>query len=213
LAMIGEPSKGTDERIKEAVSRLYIAFGGNPGLKNRAAQVLSIVCRDKKYEPRIQAAFNRYRSLPRDPLRRHTEIRQPVSDRAWVLYYLARLLGELRDPASSDSLIEALENDPNEAAFGRPGPDTLYVGLLQDEHTPCYRAAAARALGNIRETRASGTLLRVLANLDNAIDTRYASAMALKRIADDANLQAIAKLAIEYPDVSIKKVLLSISRN
>jgi len=182
LAMLGEPSNGTDEKTKEAVSKLYIAFGGNPGLKNRAAQVLSIVCRDRKCEPRIRAAFNRYRSLP-------------------------------RDPASSDSLIAALENDPNEAAFGRPGPDTLYVGLLQDEHTPCYRAAAARALGNIREKRAAGTLLRVLSNLDNALDTRYAAAVALKRIADDGNLQAIAKLAIDYPDVSIKKVLLSISRN
>jgi len=168
---------------------LHVAFGGNPGLKNRAAQVLSIVCRDKNYEP------------------------QPVSDRAWVLYYLARLLGELRDPASSDSLIDALENDPNEAAFGRPGPDTLYIGLLQNEHTPCYRAAAARALGNIREKQAAGTLLRVLSNLYNALDTRYASAMALKRIADNGNVQAIAELAIDYPGVSVKKVLLSISRN
>jgi len=36
--------------------------------------------------------------------------------------------------------------------------------------------------------------------------------MALKRIADDGNVQAIAELAIDYPDVSVKKVLLSMSR-
>jgi HEAT repeat protein len=215
LEIMGEPSKGTDEKIKKAVSKLYVAFGGNPGPKNRAAQVLSIICRSKEYEPRIRAAFNRYRDLPRDPLIRNVPFKNhktPVSEVAWVRYYLARLLGELRDPASSDSLIEALEKDPNEAAWGRPSPNSLYVVMLQNEHTPCYRAAAARALGSIREKRSTRTLLKVLSDLDNAIDTRYAAAVALKKIKDKAIVETIDKIAADYPDVSVKKVLLSIKQ-
>ena len=76
----------------------------------------------------------------------------------------------------------------------RPGPETLYVGLLQNEHKPCYRAA--------------GPLLKVLSNLDNALDTRYAAAVALGKIKDEAIARAIRKMASDYPDVSVRKVLL-----
>ena len=212
LQILGESSEESDAAIKVAVSKLYVAFGGNPGPKNRAAQVLSIVCRSKEYEPRIRAAFNRYRAKPRDPLVRPARWRNhahPVSDTAWVRFYLARLLGELRDPASSNSLIEALEKDPNEATWGWPDPGKLYIGLLQNGHKPCYRAAAARALGRIGEKRATDTLLKVLGNYENAIDTRYAAAIALKRLADEAHLPAIAKLAADYQEVSVKMVLSS----
>ena len=214
LEIIGEPSNGSDEEIKKAVSKLYVAFGGNPGPKNRAAQVLSIVCRSKEYEPRVRAAFNRYRALPRDPLIRNLPFSNhatPVSEVAWVRYYLARLLGELRDPASSDSLIEALDKDPDEATWGRPAPNSLYVGMLQNEHTPCYRAAAARALGNIQEKRAAGPLLKILSNLDNALDTRYAAAVALRKIKNEAIVNTVGSMVSDYPDVSVKGVLLSIS--
>jgi len=126
---------------------------------------------------------------------------------------LARLLGKLADPASSDCLISALEKDPNEAAFGRPAPDTVWVGMLQEDNTPCYRAAAAYALGNIRQKRAAGPLLKVLSNLDNALDTRYAAAVALGKINDAAIVDAIGKMASDYPDVSVRNVLLSMLQN
>jgi len=213
LALLGDTDAVSDDSLKPSVSRLYHAFAGKPQLENRSAQVLSILCTDRQYEPRIRAVFNRYRAKERGPLFRTRAIRSPVPDRPWVLFYLARLLGKLADPASSDCLISALEKDPNEAAFGRPAPDTVWVGMLQEDNTPCYRAAAAYALGNIRQKRAAGPLLKVLSNLDNALDTRYAAAVALGKINDAAIVDAIGKMASDYPDVSVRNVLLSMLQN
>jgi len=212
LALLGDTAAVPDDTIKPSVSKLYRAFAGRPQLENRAAQVLSILCTDRKYEPRIRAVFNRYRARKRGRLFRTRTIRSPVPDRPWVLFYMARLLGKLADPASSDCLISALEKDPNEAAFGRPAPDTVWVGMLQEDNTPCYRAAAAYALGQIGKRSAADVLMKILGNMDNALDVRHASAMALRRIADDSKAQAIARLAADYPDVSVKQVLLSMSR-
>jgi HEAT repeat protein len=212
LGLLGDAAAIADDTIKPSVSKLYRAFAGRPQLENRAAQVLSILCADRKYEPRIRAVFNRYRGRKRDRLFRTRTIRSPVPDRPWVLFYMARLLGKLADPGSSDCLIAALEKDPNEAAFGRPAPDTVWVGMLQEDNTPCYRAAAAYALGRIGKRSAADVLMKVLGNMDNALDVRHASAMALRCIADDRKVRAIARLAADYPDVSVKQVLLSMSR-
>jgi HEAT repeat protein len=209
LALLGDVAAVSDDSLKASVSRLYHAFAGRPQLENRAAQVLSILSTDLQHEPRIRAVFNRYRAKEREPLFRTRTIRSPVPDRPFVLFYMARLLGKLADPASSDCLISALEEDPNEAAFGRPAPDTLWVGMLQEDNTPCYRAAAARALGNIGEKRAAEPLLKVVSNLDNAVDTRYAAAVALKKIKEKTLLARIRTIAPGYPDVSVRNVLLS----
>lgn len=96
--------------------------------------------------------------------------------------------------------------------FGSPAPDTVWVGMLQEDNTPCYRAAAAYALGRIGKRSATDVLMKILGNMDNALDVRHASAIALRRIADDSKAQAIARLAADYPDVSVKQVLLSMSR-
>ncbi|MBC8372569.1 MAG: HEAT repeat domain-containing protein, partial [Planctomycetes bacterium] len=93
-----------------------------------------------------------------------------------------------------------------------PAPDTVWVGMLQEDNTPCYRAAAAYALGRIGKRSATDVLMKILGNMDNALDVRHASAIALRRIADDSKAQAIARLAADYPDVSVKQVLLSMSR-
>jgi HEAT repeat protein len=212
LALLGDTKAVADDTFKPSVSKLYRAFAGRPKLENRAAQVLSILCTDRKYEPRIRAVFNRYRERKRDPLFRTSKIRSLVPDRPWVLFYTARLLGKLADPGSSACLISALDKDPAEAAFGRPAPDSIWVGMLQEDNTPCYRAAAAYALGRIGKRSATDVLIKTLVNMDNALDVRHASATALKRIADDKTIQAIVKLAANYPDVSVKKVLLSIGR-
>ncbi|MBT3198323.1 MAG: hypothetical protein HN350_00240 [Phycisphaerales bacterium] len=210
LALLGDTQAVADETLKPSVSKLYRAFAGRPKLENRAAQVLSILCTDRKYEPRIRAVFNRYRQRKREPLFRTSKIRSLVPDRPWVLFYTARLLGKLADPASSPCLISALDKDPTEAAFGRPAPDSIWVGMLQQDNTPCYRAAAAYALGRIGERSARDVLLKTLGNMNNALDVRHASATALKRIADAKTIQAIAKLSINYPEVSVRKVLLAI---
>ncbi len=84
--------------------------------------------------------------------------------------------------------------------------------MLQEDNTPCYRAAAAYALGRIGKRSATDVLIKTLGNMDNALDVRHASAVALKRIADESDIQAIAKLAAGYPEVSVRKVLLSIDQ-
>ena len=212
LALLGDDAAVADDTINQAVSKLYVAFAGSPQLEHRAAGVLSILCTDRQYEPRIRAVFNRYRARKPDPLFRSRKIRTPVPDRPFVLFYLARLLGKLADPASLDSLISALENDPNEAASGRPAPDTLWVGMLQKSNTPCYRAAAAYALSRIGDRAAMDVLLKTILNMDNAVDVRHAAATALRRVADEGDVPAIARLAADYPEVSVRNALLSISK-
>jgi len=209
LALLGDEAAVSDDAIRPSVSKLYRAFAGRPQLENRAAQALSVLCTSPRHEPRIRAVLDRYRAKRRDPLLRSRKIRTPVPDRPWVLFYMTRLLGKLADPASSECLVSVLEKDPNEAAFGRPAPDTVWVGMLQDSNTPCYRAAAAYALGQIGERSAANILMKTLRNMDNALDVRHASAVALKRIADARIAKAIAELAVDYPDVSVRNVLLS----
>ena len=97
---------------------------------------------------------------------------------------------------------------PNEAAAGRPDPTTPAVLFLHDDLTPCYRAAAAWALGQIGDRRATPALLRAVADLDSAIDTRYAAADALEQLADPASLAAVLHLAAVYPEVSTRNSLL-----
>lgn len=74
-----------------------------------------------------------------------------------------------------------------------------------------FTQLVAYALGRIGDRAAAEVLLDVIGNLENAVDVRHASALALKGIGGyDA---AIAKLAVDYPDVSVRKVLLSMSRD
>jgi hypothetical protein len=122
--------------------------------------------------------------------------------------FLGRTLGNLRDPAAVDTLLASLAPELNEARHGRPDPAAPNVHLLQLDPTPCWRGAAAWALGRIGDRRAAATLLSVVAHMDNAVDTRYAAAKALSGAAGPEHVAAMAKLAADYPEVSTRKALL-----
>ena len=210
LAMLGDPQAVADKDIKLAISTTYHAWGGKPDPENRAAHILSAACRDRKYEPRIRAALDRYRALPADKLVRAFAgggLPRVLPIKNWVCFFLARTLGNLRDPQSADTLIAVLEQVPSEGAGGRPDPCDASVLFLHNELTPCYRAAAAWALGRIGDRRATPLLLKAVADANNAPDTRYAAAEALEKLAEPANLADLKALAEACPEVSTRRVL------
>jgi hypothetical protein len=211
LAILGDPKATRSKEIEAGIARIHRCWAGHPQQENRAAQILSLVCSDRKYEPRIRAAFEQYRA---------TEVTiQRVFDKGipvvhvlplkhWVCFYLARTLGNLADPKSADWLMATLEQSPQEAANGYPDPLGPGVLFLHNDLTPCWRAAVAWALGRIGDPRAVPVLLKVVGDLKNATDTRHAAAEALHRIASPASLQPIQKLAASYPEVSTRRALL-----
>ena len=225
LSILGDEQAKPVKEIADAIRTTYKAWAGKPDPENRAAHILSLVCRDRSYEPRISAALDRYRDKPvrADLIRAFGGGGLPRATpvKHWVCFFLARQLGNLGDSrlatpveqrpvrdATVDSLIAVLEKCPPEAAAGRPPADDPAVLFLHNDLTPCYRAAAAWALGRIGDKRAATVLLKVLGDLDNAPDTRYASAEALGRIADPATLAATRRLADDYPDFATRRALL-----
>jgi HEAT repeat protein len=208
LAILGDAQAKASAELKTAISTTAAAWGGKPGPENRASQILSLVCRDSKYEPRVREAFERFRAKPEEPIKRYLGNPNWTPVRHWTLFYLARSLGNLGDKRSVDALLAVLGPDLNEARHGRPNPSQPDIHFLQLEYTPCWRAAAAYALGCIADKKAVPALLDVAANLDNATDVRHAAATALGRIADPASFEAIRKLAQDYPEVSTRKALL-----
>jgi hypothetical protein len=170
--------------------------------------MLSAVCRDPGYEPRVRAAYERYRAMPEDPINRPLGNPSWIPQRHWVLFYLGRALGNLGDPRSVDTLAASLSAELNEARHGRPDPSEPNILFLQLEYTPCWRAAAAWALGQIGDRRAVPVLLAAVGDLRNATDTRHAAAEALADIADPASLEPIRQLAADYPEVSTRRALL-----
>ncbi|NQU22537.1 MAG: PD40 domain-containing protein [Candidatus Nealsonbacteria bacterium] len=170
-----DPEASPVAELTAAISATHRCWGGHPGPENRAAQILSMVCRDGKYEPRIRAALLRYRAKKTD-IPRVFDTGIPVVLKLplkhWVCFFLARTLGNLADPQSTDTLIAALEQEPPEAATGRPDPLGSGVLFLHNDLTPCWRAAVAWAVGQIGERRATGALLGVVGDLKNAHVTR-----------------------------------------
>jgi HEAT repeat protein len=212
LALLGDPEATATEDLRRELGAAFNAWAGRPSPENRAAQLLASVCRDAAYEPAIRAAYERYRARPEETFPRalnHPEVFDVrLPHRHWVLFYLGRALGNLAEPSSVEVLLESLSPTLNEARHGRPDPAEPNIHILQMEATPCWRAAAAWALGHIGDARAVPTLLEVVGNLDNAVDTRYAAAEALGRIRDPDSMAAIAQLAAGYPEVSTRRKLL-----
>ena len=212
LAMLGDPEATASEELQQALGATFNAWAGQPCPENRAAQLLSATCRDARYAPAVRAAYERYRNKPEQTFER--ELNNPptwevqLPHRHWVLLFLGRTLGNLADPYSVETLLASLVPELNEARHGRPDPAEPNIHLLQMEATPCWRASAAWALGHIGDRRAVPVLLEVVADLDNAVDTRYAAAEALVRIADPDSISAIQKLAADYPEVSTRRKLL-----
>ncbi|MEZ6079920.1 MAG: HEAT repeat domain-containing protein [Pirellulaceae bacterium] len=213
LAILGDPQAVRNQEVEESICTIHRCWGGEPTPENRAAQVLSAVCRDAKYEPRVLAALLRYRQHTVD-IPRVFDTGIPVVDalptKNWVCFYLARSLGNLAQRDSVDALVEVLEQEPAEAATGRPDPLGVGVMFLHNELTPCWRAAVAWALGRIGDPRAAPVLLEIVADLNNATDTRHAAADALGQIGDPASLEVIRKLAVDYPEISTRTTLLRI---
>ncbi len=212
LTILGDPNAEASEELREAVSTTINAWAGHPGAENRAAQLLASTCRDMQYAPAVRAAYERYRAKPEETFVRNLNdpktFQVKLPHRHWVLLYLGRTLGNLGDPSSVEMLLASLAPELNEARHGRPDPAEPNIHLLQMEATPCWRAAAAWALGKIGDRRAVPTLLEVVRNLDNAVDTRYAAAEALGDIADPDSIPAILELATDYPEVSTRRKLL-----
>jgi len=84
------------------------------------------------------------------------------------------------------------------------------VLFLHNDLTPCWRAAAAWALGRIGDARATPALLKVIGDLKNAPDTRHTAAEAMGRLADASSATTINKLAADYPEISTRRTLLRI---
>lgn len=210
LAILGDADAVRVPEIEQAISTTYAAWAGKPDPENRAAQILSLVCRDRSHEPRIRAALERYRVLPVVGLDREGANALPhkLPTRHWVSFFLARTLGNLADRRSVDCLVATLERCAPEGALGHPDPTSPSAMFLQKDFTPCYRAAAAWALGQIGDRRASPALLTVIGDLSNATDTRFAAAESLLRLNDPAQAEAVQALTTNYPEVSVRKVLL-----
>lgn len=165
------------------------------------------MCRGRENEARVRAAFERYRDQPEEPV--HRELGNPdwTPVRHWVLFYLARTLGQIADSSSVETLVSVLGDDLNEARHGRPDPSQPEIHMLHLEYTPCWRAAAAWALGQIADRRAVPALLGAVRNLENAPDVRHAAAAALLRLRDLSSLPELRELAATHPEVSTRRVL------
>ncbi|NUQ62270.1 MAG: HEAT repeat domain-containing protein, partial [Pirellulales bacterium] len=210
LSILGDLQAARSKPIEEAIATVHRCWGGHPCPENRAAQVLSLVCRDRRYQPRILAAFERYRAKPTQ-IPRVFDTGIPVvlelPLKHWVCFFLARTLGNLADSRSAEPLIAVLQHSPAEAAGGHPDPLGPGVLFLHNDLTPCWRAAVAWALGRIGDRRASPVLLAITGNLANATDTRHAAAEALQRLADPSTLDALRRLAVNYPELSTRRAL------
>ncbi|MBI5388011.1 MAG: HEAT repeat domain-containing protein [Verrucomicrobia bacterium] len=211
LSILGDTQAKRSAEIQKAIATTHQAWGGKPDPENRAAQILSLTCRDPKCEPRLRAAFDRYRAKSND-IPRVFDTGIPVVTQLpvkhWVCFFLARALGNLRQPQSVDSLLAALTQSPPESALGHPDPLGPGVLFLHNDLTPCWRAAAAWALGRVGDRRAGPALLQVVADLRNAPDTRHAAAEALGQLGDPASAREIRSLAAKYPEVATRKTLL-----
>jgi HEAT repeat protein len=159
----------------------------------RAAQVLSIVCSDAKYAPRIGELIKNYRAG------KDSEMRN------WCCFYLIRTLGRLGNKVSSELLIDILANDPTETAAGLNPPPThiIYKGWR-----PFYRPAAAWSLGMLNEKKAVGALLDAVENLENASSVRQQAAIALGKIDDPDSLKRLIEIGKDYPEVITRRSIL-----
>ena len=213
LHVLGDPTATAPApELLAALGDVHAAWAGRPCREIRAAQILSLLVRDSAYTPAVLAAFQRYTKRPNAIPRLYDKGIPVVTElpiRHWVCFYLARTLGQLGDRSAVPALTEVLSDSLAEAIAGRPDPLGPGVLFLHDDLTPCWRAGAAWAIGELGDPSATPALLTVLANLNNAPDTRYASAIALGRLATPASVPILRELASRIPEVSVRHALIA----
>ena len=211
LSLLGDPSATGTPEIDFALGRVHSAWGGRPGLEHRAAQVLSLACRDPRYEPRVRAALSRYAATTTSIARvfeRGIPVVKELPVKHWVCFFLARTLGHLADPASVDALHGLLAAERGEFAGGSPDPQGPGVLFLHHELTPCWQAAVAWALGQVGDARSAPALTRIVSDAEYAVDTRHAAAVALGRLRGGVTDAALRQLAADCPEISTRRALL-----
>jgi len=216
LAVLGDEqakAKAPAPEMTQAVTSSPDAWAGNPNGEPRAAQVLSAVCLDPRYGPRILAALERYAARPATPIGGRPNNPGKIPWNHWVCFFLARTLGRLKYAPAADMLIDAVGKSAPEASLGRPDAPGVRLLYIHNTMTPCWRAAAADALGRIGDRRAVPTLLSAVQDLRNATDVRSNAAKALARLAAPADLPQLRKLAAECPEVSTRRALLAAVAN
>jgi hypothetical protein len=212
LAVLGDPDAKAAEDLRPAVAASPDAWAGNPSGEPRAAQVLAAVCLDGRYGPRILAALKRYAEKP--PAAIDGRLGNPgrIPTAHWVSFYLARALGRLRFAGAVEVLAEAVGRGPAEAALGRPDAPGVPLLYIHKTMTPCWRAAAADALGRIGDRRAVPALVAAVKDFENSSDVRAAAAGALARLAGPAEAETLAALAADCPELSTKRSLQAAAR-
>jgi len=195
LSVLGDTNATAVASLAEAVSHPPHAEGHirKHSAQARAAQVLSVVCTEKSYVPRIRMLLKRY----------HAE--KPSETRSWCCFMLIRTLGRLDDQKSIPLLIAMLESDPTETALGLNPPP---AHLIYKGWRPFYRPAAAWALGQLKAKEALPALIKAVENLENASSTREQAATALGMIGDQESLKKLTAIAEDYPEVMTRRALL-----
>ena len=210
LAILGEEKTRRSERIAKAVGTVERCWAGHPDARNRAAQILSMVCRDPHFEPRVRARFEAAMasqcSIPR-VFHTGIPIVNKLPDKHWVCFYLARTLGNIGESTSAPTLMKALAEMPTEAVNGRPDPLGPGVLFLENDLTPCWRAASAWALGETGNAGCVPSLLEVVSNMDNSLDTRFSATNALHNLAHLRDVTGLQNLANDCPTVSVRREL------
>lgn len=190
---------------------VHPAWAGTPDEGVRAAQVLSAVCRDASYEQRIRAAFLRFAAEPEPQLKRtmgnNPSRPEELPRRNWILFLLARTLGELGGSASAPDLTRILAASPDEAHLGRPDPAEPNIHYLHNVCPPCWRGAVCWALGRCGDAAAVPTLLAVAGHQDNAVDVRHAAAVAIGRLAGAQRREELLRIAARTPETSVRLAL------
>ena len=209
LASLGDMQARSGQDIASALAHTHPAWAGHPGAANRSAQILSLVCADARYEPRIRAAFERYQAMPEEPVQRSLGNPNWTPVRHWTLFYLARTLGNLKSKASAPRLAAVLADNLNEARHGRPDPTQPEIHFLQLEYTPCWRAAAAWALGEIGDRKVRPSLVRTVKNMNNAVDVRKTAADALGKLFEAGDASELTAMASATQEESVKRALQS----